>query len=93
MVLVEFFGGLAYYVKDRRLEIKLERPARLREVLDMVVQSLDRPARSMLMSGGSLRAIVILNGAAESDFDKLVSNEDRIVLTSPIEGGCGGRDN
>lgn len=86
MVTVEFYGEMSLYVRGRIVEIKLSKPTKLREVIEIIIQTLEEPVRKLIAKDG-LRAVVVVNGAVESDYDRQISDGDKIIVLSPIEGG------
>ena len=87
MITIELVGELAEYVGRSRVEVDVKTPARLREVLDSFIASLSRPQRNMLARDGKIRAAVIVNGTLETDYDRIVTEGDKISLILPVEGG------
>jgi len=77
---------MALYVKNRVVEIKLDKPARLREVIERIIQVLEEPVKKLIAING-LRAVIVVNGAVESDYDRQINDNDKIIVLSPLEGG------
>ena len=87
VVSIKLLGGLQYYTKRANIDLAIASPMKLRQVLDELLLLFDEPAKKLLVSNGKLRAIVIVNGVAETNYDKTIENKDQLILTSEIEGG------
>jgi hypothetical protein len=87
MVKVEFYGEMSLYLRDRVVEINLNKPTKLREVIEKIIQMLEEPVRKLIATNSGLRAVIVVNGAVESNYDRQIYNEDKIIDLSPVEGG------
>ena len=87
MVSIKLLGGLQYYAKSADMDLPIASPMKLRQVLQDLLFLFDEPAKKLLVSNGKLRAIVIVNGVVETNYDQTIENQDELILTSEIEGG------
>lgn len=87
MITVELVGELADYIGVKKVSLNVKTPIRLRDVLNIFISSLSGPQRNILVKEGKVYALVILNGTLETNYDKLVTEGDKVGLILPIEGG------
>lgn len=87
MVIIDFLGELAEYVGKKRIDLPLKTPIRLRDILTTFITSLEKPYKNLLLTNDKLRAIVIVNGVVETNYDRIIVNNDKVALLMPIEGG------